>query len=184
MAGKPRYAGMGDDAVERATGRTWAAWIETLEREDAKAMTARELEAMLRQEFRLPAWWAQMVAAGYGQAGGARAPNHAARGLRAHASRTIAADAQRTFAAFREDAVRREWLRDAALEVRASTAAESLRMESADGPSVVGVAIRAKGAGRSQVVIDEDGLPDAAAAKRRKVFWREALDRLQGLLEA
>jgi len=29
---KARYAGIGSDAVERATGRSWEAWIETLER--------------------------------------------------------------------------------------------------------------------------------------------------------
>src|SRR5512140_2134903 len=92
-AGKARYAGIGDEAVERATGRAWAAWIETLDREDAKAMTHKEIVSMLREEFRLPAWWAQMVTVGYEQASGAREPNHAGRGARAHASRTIAANA-------------------------------------------------------------------------------------------
>src|SRR5512141_2272505 len=93
--GKARYAGIGSEAVERATGRPWPAWIETLDREGARTMTHKEIALMLRQEFRLPAWWAQMVTVGYEQASGARAPNQAARGLRAHASRTIAADAQR-----------------------------------------------------------------------------------------
>jgi hypothetical protein len=51
-----------------------------------------------------------------------------------------------------------------------------------EGPSTVEVRLTAKGA-RTQVVIDEEGLPDAAAVKQRKVFWREALDRLQASLE-
>lgn len=145
---KARYAGIGSDAVERATGRAWEAWIETLEREGAKSMTHKEIAAMLQQEFKLPAWWAQMVTVGYEQASGASGGGGEARGLRVHASRTIAAQ---------EAVVRAAWTQDAG------------------GASVQ---FKAKGA-RTQVVVDEEGLPDAAAVKQRKAFWKETLDRLQ-----
>lgn len=149
---KARYAGIGSDAVERATGRAWEAWIEALEREGAKSMTHKEIASMLQEEFKLPAWWAQMVTVGYEQASGARAPNQGARGLRVHASRTIAAD---------EATVRAAWTQDAA----------GARVQ-----------FNAKGA-RTQVVVEEEGLPDAAAVKRRKAFWKDALDRFQAFVE-
>ena len=149
---KSRHAGIGNDAVERATGRGWRAWIEALDREDARTMTHKEIAQMLREEFRLAPWWAQMVTVGYEQATGARAPNQAARGFRAHASRTIAAEAGK---------VRSAW------------------SEETPGARVQ---FNAKGA-RTQVVIEEEGLPDAAAVKRRKEFWRKVLDRLQASLE-
>ena len=150
---KARYAGIGTEAVERATGRGWNAWVEVLDREGAKTMTHKEIALMLREEFRLAAWWAQMVTVGYEQASGARAPNQGARGFRVHASRTIAADAEKVRAAWSEE-----------------------------GPGLT-VRFNAKGEGKTQVVIDEEGLADAAAVKQRKVFWREALDRLQDSLE-
>jgi len=150
---KARYAGIGTEAVERATGRGWNAWVEVLDREGAKTMTHKEIALMLREEFRLAAWWAQMVTVGYEQASGARAPNQGTRGFRVHASRTIAADAEKVRAAWSEE-----------------------------GPGLT-VRFNAKGEGKTQVVIDEEGLADAAAVKQRKVFWREALDRLQDSLE-
>jgi uncharacterized protein DUF4287 len=178
---KARYAGIGNEAVERATGRGWRAWIEALDREGAKTMTHKEIAAMLREEFRLAAWWAQMVTVGYEQANGARAPNQGPKGFRVHASRTIAADADAIFNAWNEAAVRESWL-GAALELRSATPGSSARLAWKDAAPVVEVRLNAKGS-RTQVVVEEEGLPDAAAVKQRKVFWREALDRLQASLE-
>lgn len=151
--GKARYAGIGTEAVERATGRPWEAWIEALDREGAKTMTHKEIATMLREEYRLSSWWAQMVAVGYEQAIGVRVRGQRGGAFRVHASRTIAAEAPKVRAAWSEQ-----------------------------GPGVT-VRFNAKGEGKTQVVVDEEGLPDAAAVKRRKVFWREALDRLQAALE-
>ena len=81
-----------------------------------------------------------------------------------------------------DEAAREGWLGAAALELRSATPETSARLAWTDGPSTVEVRVNAKGA-RSQVVIDEEGLPNAAAVKQRKVFWREALDRLQATLE-
>ena len=179
---KARYAGIGSEAVERATGRGWQAWIEALDREGAKAMTHKEIALMLREEFRLASWWAQMVTVGYEQATGARAPNQTARGFRAHASRTIAADASALFAAWHDAAARGGWL-GSALEVRDAAPETRLRLASEEGGSTVEVRFTAKGA-RTQVVVEEEGLRDAAAVKQRKLFWREAFDRLQASLES
>jgi uncharacterized protein YndB with AHSA1/START domain len=122
-----------------------------------------------------------MVTVGYEQASGARAPNQTSRGFRAHASRTIAADAAAIFAAVEDADARAAWLDDA-LELRSSTPDKSARLAWKDGSSTVELRLNAKG-DRTQEVIDEEGLPDAAAVKQRKVFWREALDHLQASLE-
>jgi len=178
---KARYAGIGNEAVERATGRGWRAWIEVLDREGAKTMTHKEIAVMLREEFRLAAWWAQMVTVGYEQASGARAPNQGPKGFRVHASRTIAADSAAIFAALSDAAARERWL-GAALDLRSATPDSAARLAWKDAASVVEVRLNAKGS-RTQVVVEEEGLPDEATVKQRKVFWREALDRLQASLE-
>jgi len=178
---KARYAGIGNEAVERATGRGWRAWIEVLDREGAKTMTHKEIAVMLREEFRLAAWWAQMVTVGYEQASCARAPNQGPKGFRVHASRTIAADSAAIFAAL-SDAAARERLLGAALELRSATPDTAARLAWKDAASVVEVRLNAKGS-RTQVVVEEEGLPDESTVKQRKVFWREALDRLQASLE-
>jgi uncharacterized protein DUF4287 len=181
-AAKTHYAGIGTEAVERATGRGWDAWIEALEREGAKTMTHKEIAGMLRDEFRLSTWWAQMVTVGYEQASGAREPHESARGFRAHASRTIAAEVDAVFAAWNDDATRAAWLREAELELRSATPGKAVRLAWSAGRATVDVRLNAKGA-RTQVVIDEEGLASEAVVKQRKVFWREALDRLQASLE-
>jgi uncharacterized protein DUF4287 len=178
---KARYAGIGNEAVERATGRGWRAWIEALDREGAKTMTHKEIAVMLREEFRLAAWWAQMVTVGYEQANGARAPNQGPKGFRVHASRTIAAGSDAIFNAWNDAAVRESWL-GAALELRSATPGSAARLAWKEAAPVVEVRLNAKGS-RTQVVVEEEGLPDEAAVKQRKVFWREALDRLQASLE-
>ena len=177
-----RLAGIGTEAVERATGRSWQAWIDALDREGAKAMTHKEIALMLRDEYRLAPWWAQMVTVGYEQASGARAPSQTARGFRAHASRTIAADAATLFAAWSDASTRAGWM-GTELELRTSTPDKSARFGSKEGPSIVDVRLVAKGT-RTQVVIDEEGFPDTAAVKRRRIFWKDALDRLQAAVES
>ncbi len=69
-----RLAGVGTDAVARATGKAWDQWLAILDKAGAAAMPHKAIAAMLADRYGVPPWWSQMVD------GGLRAGARAARG--------------------------------------------------------------------------------------------------------
>jgi hypothetical protein len=90
-----RLAGIGTDAVARATGRGWDQWLALLDKAGAAAMPHKAIVAMLADRFGMPSWWRQMVTVGYEQARGLREVNQNAEGFSANASRTVQAELER-----------------------------------------------------------------------------------------
>ncbi len=184
-AGKAlRYAGVGSEAVLRSTGRAWEEWLEVLDRAGAKAMAHKDIALMLSRKFRVPDWWSQMVTVGYEQARGLRAVNQQADGFAANASRTIAIDLDRLYAAWNEPRQRAKWLPEAPIEVRRSSDGKSMRITWTANDSRVDVGFFAAGKGKSRVQVGHAKLASAAAVKRQKAYWSEALTRLKAFLEA
>ena len=179
-----RLAGVGSDAVARATGRAWDEWLKLLDGAGAKKMPHKEIAGMLARQFAVPNWWSQMVTVGYEQARGLRTVNQNARGFSATASRTVGASVGKLYDAWNDPKVRARWLLDAPIEVRRSTDGKSMRITWIAGDSSVEVGFFAKGAGKSSVQVQHGKLKSAAAVARQKAFWSGALDRLKALLEA
>lgn len=68
-----RYGGLSGEAVARATGRDWDAWLELLDGLGAQEMDHKEIVALIAGPGALSSgWWQQMVAVGYEQARGLR----------------------------------------------------------------------------------------------------------------
>ncbi|MEO7813807.1 MAG: hypothetical protein ABIR73_17385 [Usitatibacter sp.] len=184
-AAKPaRWAGVGDEAVERATGRAWDEWLKVLDRAGAKAMLHKDIALLLSRKFRIPGWWSQMVTVGYEQARGLRVVNQQVDGFAASASRTIATDLDRLYAAWNEPRQRARWLPEAPIEVRRSSDGKSMRITWTANDSRVDVGFFAAGKGKSRVQVGHAKLASAAAVKRQKAYWSEALLRLKAFLEA
>lgn len=178
-----RLAGVGSEAVMRATGRAWDEWLKVLDRAGAKAMPHKEIALMLSRKFAVPDWWSQMVTVGYEQARGLRAVNQKADGFAASASKTVSAAVDRLYNAWNDPALRSRWLADAPVEVRRSTDGKSMRMTWTVGDSSVNVGFFSKGAGKSTVQVEHAKLKSAADVMKQKEFWKDALDRLKALLE-
>ncbi len=178
-----RFAGVGSEAVLRATGRAWDEWLKILDRAGAKKMPHKDIAVMLARKFSVPDWWSQMVTVGYEQARGLRVPHQNARGFAANASRTIGANVDKLYDAWSDPNVRARWLFDAPVEVKRSTDGKSMRMTWTAGDSSVEVGFFAKGAQKSTVQVQHGKLPSAAAVLKQKAFWRDALDRLESLFE-
>lgn len=177
-------AGIGADAVKRATGRAWDAWLVVLDRAGAKAMSHRDIARLLAAKFGVPAWWSQMVAVGYEQARGLRLPNQNARGFSATASRTVAAAVDRVYEAWVDAVQRAKWLPSAPVAIRRANDGRSLRITWTLGGSSVEVGFIPKGPGKSQVQVEHGKLADVTAATEQKVYWAAALDRLKAMVEA
>lgn len=179
-----RLAGVGSDAVMRATGRAWEEWLRVLDRAGAKAMPHKDIALLLSRKFLVPDWWSQMVTVGYEQARGLRAVNEKANGFAANASRTVSIALGRLYDAWDDPKIRARWLLDAPVEVRRATHGKSMRMTWTVGDSSVDVNFYRKGADKCQVQVEHGKLKSAAAVKRQRQFWGEALGRLKALLEA
>jgi uncharacterized protein YndB with AHSA1/START domain len=170
-------AGIGDDAVRKATGRSWAQWIAALDAAGAATRNHRAIVALVSGRLGLERpWWRQMVAVGYEQAKGLRAVHQRDGGFAANASRTIGAPAAAVFAAWENARRRAAWLPDP-LTIRKATAPKSLRITWSDGTHV-DVEFTAKGRAKTQVAVEHSKLAGAAAVAASKAHWKEALARL------
>jgi hypothetical protein len=178
-----RLAGVGSDAVLKATGRAWEEWIKLLDRAGAKALPHKDIALMLSRKFEVPDWWSQMVTVGYEQARGLRTVHQSADGFAASASRTVATPLGNLYNAWNDPQIRARWLLDAPVEVRKCTDGKSMRMTWTAGSSSVDVNFYPKGADKSMVRLQHGKLAKAADVTRQKVFWAEALERLKSLLE-
>jgi uncharacterized protein YndB with AHSA1/START domain len=178
-----RLAGVGSDAVARATGKAWDQWLAILDRAGAATMPHQAIAALLAGRFGVPSWWSQMVAVGYEQARGLRKPHQKADGFAASASRTVAAGIDRLYGAWADPALRTLWLGGAPIEVKRSTGGKSMRIAWKAGGSSVDVNFRPAGPGRSRVQVEHGKLADERARAAQKNFWDEALDRLKAMLE-
>jgi uncharacterized protein YndB with AHSA1/START domain len=179
-----RLAGLGTDAVMRATGRAWSEWLALLDRAGARAMGHKDIALLLSRRFGVPDWWSRMVTVGYEQARGLRVARERADGFAATASRTVQAPVRRLFDAWSDDESRGRWLLDAPVEVRRSSDGKSLRMTWRRNGSPVAVSFQSRGPGKSQVAVEHARLRSAASARTQKAFWSAALDRLKALLES
>jgi hypothetical protein len=179
-----RLAGVGNDAVMKATGKAWEEWLKLLDRAGAIKMPHKAIAGMVYDKFGVPGWWAQMVTVGYEQARGLRAIHEKSDGFSASASRTIAANLDRLYGAWNDPKIREIWLPAAPLEVRRSTDGKSMRIAWTLGNSSVDVNFYSKGPGKSMVQIQHSKLSDAEAVAAQKAYWSEGLERLRARLES
>jgi hypothetical protein len=179
-----RLAGVGSEAVRKATGRAWDEWLKVLDRAGAKGMPHKEIAQMLFSKFSVPGWWSQMVTVGYEQARGLRKVNQNAQGFSANASRTLDVGLDKLYASWTEPAQRSKWLPDAPVEIRTASHGKSLRMTWTAGGSSVDVGFIAKGPEKSQVQVSHNRLANERAVERQKSYWTEALERLKTLHRA
>jgi hypothetical protein len=178
-----RLAGVGSEAVLKATGRAWEEWLNVLDRAGAKKMPHKDIALMLSRKFSVPDWWSQMLTVGYEQARGLRKVYQKADGFSAYASKTVSTQVSRLYAAWSDPALRSRWLPDAPIEVSRSTDGKSIRMRWTPGGSRIDVGFYAKGDEKSMVAIEHGKLADQGAVARQKAFWSAALARMKSLLE-
>ena len=173
-----RLAGVGTDAVARATGRAWDQWLALLDKAGAVAMPHKAIAAMLAEKYGVPPWWSQMVTVGYEQARGLREAHQKSDGFAASASRTLQASLDRAYGAWTDPSLRALWLGAAPIEVKRATDGKSMRIAWTAGGSRVDVNFSPAGEGRSRVQVEHGRLADAQARAKQKTFWGAALDRL------
>jgi uncharacterized protein YndB with AHSA1/START domain len=178
-----RLAGIGSDAVARATGKAWDQWLAILDKAGAATMPHKAIARMLSEKYAVPPWWSQMITVGYEQARGMREAYQKADGYSASVSRTMAAGIERLYGAWADPALRSLWLGAAPVVVTRSKDGKSMNMAWTAGGSRVEVNFTPEGADKSKVAVQHDRLADREAVVEKKGFWAGALGRLKALLE-
>jgi hypothetical protein len=176
--------GVSDEAMVRATGRRIGEWLGILDAWGAHERKHTDIARWLVAEHGISGWWAQSVTVRYERARGMRAMYQDPGGFSVSASKTIATSATRISDAFTDADVRAKWLPDAPIRERTSNRVKSGRFDWDDPPSRVGYNLYSKGEGKAQVALAHEKLPDADAAERLKLMWRERFAVLKELLEA
>lgn len=179
-----KLAGVGSEAVMKATGKAWEDWLKVLDKAGAVEMPHKQIAAMLGDKFGVPGWWSQMVTVGYEQARGLRDVHQKADGFSASASKTFQANLDRLYSAWSDPQLRETWLPGAPLQVRKSTDGKSMRITWTLGNSNVDVNFFSKGPDKTVVQIEHSKLSNAEAMAAQKAYWSSGLERLNAWLAA
>lgn len=176
-------AGVSDEAMFRGTGKPLAEWFPLLDAWGASEHKHTEIARWLVNEHGVPGWWAQSVTVAWERARGIRVLHQDPAGFSISVSKTVAAPATRVSDAWTDASLRSAWLPDAPIRVRRSNRGRSARFDWDEPPSLVGVMLFAKGDAKTQISLGHEKLPDAEAAERLKLMWRERLSALKAMLE-
>ena len=181
---KEKAAGISDAAVRAKTGKGWSEWFRALDAAGARQMDHKAIVAHLgKHHGALSGWWQQMVTVAYEQKRGKREKHQTSKGYAVSVTRTMGAPLTTLYAAWTNEKVRNRWLPKATLTISKATSRKSLRILW-ENTSRLDVYFYAKSGGKNQVTVDHYRLPDAAAARHRKVYWGTHLDKLKALLES
>jgi len=166
--------------VRKATGRSWAQWVDVLDVARAAEKPHREI-ARYVSSLGTPDWWTQMVTVGYERIRGLRERSQRRGGAyEASKSCTFGVSVKRLFDAFAKPAMRRRWL-PAGTSVRSQTPPKRMRL-SFEADTVVLAEFASKGASKSSVAVSHQKLADRSAVQAAKLAWSERFDRLGELL--
>ena len=177
-----QLAGKSDALLKERTGCTWERWVKALDRVKANTWPHRDIATHVREKYKIPGWWAQTVTVGYERIKGLRAVGQRRGGLfEAGKSKTFPVPVARLYEAFSDARTRRRWLPDVALTIRSAAREKSMRITWPDRTSVV-AGFTSRGAGKSQVSLVHEKLPDGAAVSRMKEYWSERLGALEEIL--
>ena len=168
-----------DDAVKKATGKTWKEWFALLDNEDAQKLAHKQIAELLHSQYLDSGWWSQMVTVMYERARGLRELHQTADGFVANVSKTFNVSLDKLYGAWRDASSRADWLATQGIEVTRSNVNKSIRMIWHDGKSRVAVDFHPKGKGKSQVTVGHSRLQSAAEVAKTRAGWKESLERLQ-----
>jgi len=81
-----------DEAVQKATGKSWEVWFELLDREGCAEMDHKSIAKLINENHETGGWWSQMVTVEYERSRGLRKMNEKIGGYEVSVSRTLVTD--------------------------------------------------------------------------------------------
>ncbi len=174
---------MSDEAVKKATGKTWAQWFKLLDGEGAKKLDHKGIVAIVSSKYDVGPWWQQMVTVQYERSRGLREKHEVVGGYSVSGSKTLGVDVAAAYKAWTDAKHREKWLSGATFSVRKSTPNKSLRITWSKPSSNLEVMFYPKGTNKSQVTVQHAKLADPTTATKMKTYWKAQLEKLKDALE-
>jgi hypothetical protein len=184
--------------VRERTGHDLAHWFAVLDGFGAATKGHTAAARHLRQSHGIDSWYSQGITVAYERARGLRSVNQRRAGhFEFSASKVVRADSRTVIAAFTGKRRRARWLADADPDLARTLSAA---LDGAGGftfrtngearcrykwnDAAVELHVAPKAADASSVVVQNVGLPSAAAVEERRAKWRAALAALAAYLAA
>jgi len=177
-----KIAGIGSDAVVKATGKSWKEWVTVLDKVKASKLPHKEIAKLLHQRHGLSGWWSQMVTVGYEQAKGLRKANERPEGFQISKSKTISASRAKLFTAISDSGPRTQWIGVRNYRITTKNKSKNIRGKWHDGKSSVSIDLYRRDNGKTQVVLQHSRLKSKIEAEKMKSFWQSKLGKLSDLL--
>ncbi len=121
------------------------------------------------------------MANGYEQIRGMRDKHQMPEGYQISVSKTFLVPLERLYASWGDAQIRNGWLSES-ITVRKATENRSMRITWSESKTCLEVNFYPKGESKSQAVVQHSKLADSEQAERMKLYWKEALERLQRTL--
>lgn len=180
---KNKFSGKSDEAVKKATGKTWDEWFTLLDAKGARDMSHKDLARMLYDEGLIKSgWWCQSVTVGYEQKIGRRVVGQIAEG---NFSTATSITLEGTM-----DSVLKQWeelIRGKAEFNKVKIKGEPRisvtdkwrywKVDLVDG-SKINVDISEKESGKTGLSVTHFKLKDKESADKWKVYWKELLGKI------
>jgi hypothetical protein len=172
---------MTDAAIKAKTGKSWEQWFAALDKKGAAGKDHKAVTAILRQDFGLSNWYAQMVTVSYERARDLRAINQNCDGqFSVSVTRVMPVPLSRLFAV--ATAGQYDWFPMGTFVESSRTQDKYWRGKWKSGRLAIGFI--AKGRDKAQIAIDSEKLPSAEAVEKERAAWKKAVEKLSGLLTA
>lgn len=172
---------MTDTAIKAKTGKGWAQWFAALDKKGASGKDHQTITALLRRDFGLSDWYAQMVTVSYERARGLRAKNQKCDGrFSVSVTKVMPVPLRRLFDT--ATAGQPDWFPKGAFAESSRTRDKYWRGKWKSGRLAIGFI--AKGTDKAQIAIDIEQLPGAEAVERERAAWKAAVEKLSKLLTA
>ncbi len=172
---------MTDAAIKERTGKDWAGWFAALDKAGAAKLDHKAIARLAREDMGAGAWYGQMVAVSYERARGIRAMNQKCDGeFSVSVTRVMDVSLPKLYAV--ATAAPQAWFPKGAFEETSRTRDKYWRGKWKSGRLEVG--FYAKGAGKAQIALQSNKLPNAEAVEKERMVWKKAIDKLQEIIEA
>jgi uncharacterized protein YndB with AHSA1/START domain len=168
----------GDDAVLKATGRSWSEWFDVLGGAEMAQRTHQEIVAFLREEHGVPSWWQQHITNEFEQSIGRRSKYEADDGFQVSVTRTLDFPVATVFAAWIDEEQRARWLRRGDFEPTTVREPGTVRGKWLPDGSRVDVEMSDEGEGRCKLTIGHRKLAREESVGTMRQFWKQSIDRL------
>ncbi len=169
-----------DEKVKTATGRGWMSWFVILNKANAGTLSHKEI-AQLIYDKGCPGWWAQMIAVEFERMRKGRQKHERPDGYSVSITKVMPVGLSQLFAAATDPETRGKWFPRGAFAETSKTKGKYWRGTwKKDARLEVG--FYAKGPGKSQIALQVNKLPSAAAVEKERAAWREAFEKLRSHL--